>query len=262
MKYRRLIFFMLLTTLPAVAYATSIVAIWTEKQITIAADSKQTLRDQNGNIIGSQQGCKVFQVRGIIFALSGLAAREQISVTEEIKNGTELTESGTGKKLPVDSIVVAADGALVKMLKARSATSDMNMPIDLLIAGMIDGKLQMIRETSEGMRIQGPFATPKKSGRITYPDGRGHDHIDPNRGIEPLGLENAINKFKTVLPEWDKGGDVDVARRLVAIEASDTRDSQFVGPPISTIIIDKEGMQWIDRGKCDWDVPKAEKNVR
>jgi len=37
---------------------------------------------------------------------------------------------------------------------------------------------------------------------------------------------------------------------------------QFVGPPISTIIINKEGMQWIDRGKCDWDVPKPEKDSR
>jgi hypothetical protein len=53
--------------------------------------------------------------------------------------------------------------------------------------------------------------------------------------------------------EWNKGDDISVARRLVSVEASDTIASQYVGVPISTIVIDKKGARWIDKGACTWE---------
>jgi hypothetical protein len=260
MRYYRSLSVAFAMILPVGACATSIVAIWTEKQITIAADSTQTRIDQLGNIVGSRQGCKIFQVRGLVFALSGLAQTELLSVTDEIKSGKEFTERGSGKKLPIESIVVAAHAALVKTLQARSSTRDDKMPIDLVIAGMIDGKLQMVHETTNGMQIQGDYSIPMSSRHITYPQDRGYNGSDPNRGIETPGLEDVIDRFKRILPkEWNKGSDVELARRLVAIEASDALDARYVGEPISTIIINKKGMQWIDKGTCDWNVPTSKK---
>jgi hypothetical protein len=260
MRYYRSLSVAFAMILPVGACATSIVAIWTEKQITIAADSKQTQIDQLGNIVGSQQGCKIFQVRGLVFALAGISATDLLSVTDEIKNGREFTEMGTGKKEPILSILVAAHAALVKTLLAHGSTSNAKMPIDIIIAGMIEGKLQMVRETTNGVQIQGDYSMPMSSRRITYPQDRGYNGSDPNRGIETPGLEDVIDRFKRILPkEWNKGSDVELARRLVAIEASDTLDGRFVGAPISTIIIKKKGMQWIDKGECDWDVPTSKK---
>jgi hypothetical protein len=246
--------------IPAIARATSIVGIWTEKRITISADSKGILTDQNGRVVGSQEFCKIYEVRGLVFAIAGLLKAEQISVIDEIENSVELKDQNTGHKLPETSLEVAAVAAVVKVLKARGVTSDLRLPgVQLLIAGMIDGKLQMIRVEIDGVSIQGMYAMPTSSRRIAYPESRGHNGTDPKRGVEPIGIYDSIQRFQKISPEWNAGDDVTVSRRLVAIEASDRLVSQAVGPPIATIVIDKKRAHWIDKGACDWTPPKPSK---
>jgi hypothetical protein len=241
------------------ARATTIVGIWTEKQITIAADSKQTMA-QDGRIVGTENACKVYEVRNVIFALAGLAHADQISVIDEIRNSTELSEQGTNVKLPVDSLVVGAIGAVVKVLRAHNATyAPPDATIQLILGGKIDGKLQMYRVEMSGIQIYGDFSFARSSRRFGYPQSRGHDGTDPNRGIEVIGISDSVRRFQTILPEWNKGDDVSVARRLISIEASDTVASQAVGGPISTIVIDKKGNRWIDRGVCTWEPAGSKK---
>lgn len=247
-----------IVAVPAIACATSIVGIWTEKQITITADSKQTMT-QNGVLVGYQASCKIYEVRGLVFALAGLAKAEEISVIDEIRNSKELTDEKTGRKLPEASVVVAAESAVVKILKVRRLTSDPNQEVQLLIAGKIDGELQMIRIEFSGMSIAGDHALPTSTRRITYPESRGHDGTDPNRGVEPIGISDTIQRFQRVSPEWKSGDDISVSRRLVSIEASDTAASRAVGPPIATIVINKKGARWIDRGTCEWNPSKPAK---
>ena len=235
----------IMMTIPTIVCATSIVGIWREKQITISADSRQTL-SQNGATIGSQESCKIYEVRGLVFALAGLAKAEEISVIDEIKNSRELTEQGTGRKLPLDSVVVGAQTAIVKVLKARQVTSDSNLPIQLLIAGRIDGKLQMVRFEVGGMFIQGYYSVPTSTRRIAYPESRGYNGTDPNRGVELIGIAETAQRFQNISPEWRRGDDITVSKRLVAIEASDTVASRFVGPPIATIVVRAKGARWID----------------
>jgi hypothetical protein len=231
---------------------TTIVGVWTDKKITIAADSKQTVVDSAGKV-RSQTGCKVYEVRHLIFALAGLAQADQVSVIDEIRNSTELREEGTDHKLPVDSVVVGAMGAVVKVLRGRRATTLPNDTIQLLLAGKIDGKLRMYREEMSRIQIQGDFVLPGSSRNFGYPESRGHDGTDPNRGIEIIGISDTARRFQAALPEWNKGDDVSVASRLVAIEASDTSASEFVGVPISAIVIDKKGNHWIHKGACTWE---------
>ncbi len=234
------------------AQATTIVGIWTEKQITIAADSKQTLTQGRG-VVGSQNACKVYEVRNVIFALAGLAQADQISIVDEIRNSRELREQGTDVKLPVDSLVVGAIGAVVKVLRAHNATYAPDATIQLILGGMIDGKLQMYRIEMSGVQIYGDFSFAESTRRFGYPESRGHDGTDPNRGIEVIGISDSVRRFQSILPEWSKGDDVSVARRLVAIEASDSIASRAVGGPISAIAIDKKGNRWIERGVCTWE---------
>ena len=260
MRARSTIFFpvVLLTALPAVAFATSITGIWKEKQITIAADSKQTIA-QGQTITGSQPACKIYEVRALVFALAGLAKAEQISVIDEIVTSRELVEQDTGRKLPEISVAVAAESAVVKVLKARMTASDPNVSVQLLIGGMIDGKLQMLRIEQTGMAIRGDYAMSISTRRIAYPESRGYNGTDPNRGIVTIGISDSDKRFETVLPEWNRGDDATVARRLVAVEASDIAASQFVGPPISTIVINKKGIRWVDKGVCEWNPSKPAK---
>jgi hypothetical protein len=178
-----------------------------------------------------------------------------VSVVEEIRNGTPLTEEGTHKLLPVESIVVRAIGSIVKTLRAHGATKGLpNDAIQLLIAGNIDGQLQLVRVELSGVQIHGDFSFPSATRQYSYPQSRGHDGTDPNRGIEVIGIGDAVQRFQTVLPEWKKEkNNMVIARRFVAIEASDSAAYRFVGPPISTLVIDSRGTHWIEKGVCTWE---------
>jgi hypothetical protein len=212
----------LLAIAAPIALATSIVGVWTPKRITIAADSKQTLTSASGTVVGSQCACKIYQVRGIVFALAGLAKAEQVDVIDDIRNSRELVEQGTGRKLPEDSIVVAAEAAVAKVVKARGRQSDPSIPIELLIAGNIGGKLQMFHITMNGMVLYGAYAMPNQTRRIAYPESRGYGGTDPNRGIEFLAYSGAAKAFQTKTKDWTRLDDVTLARKLVTVEATES----------------------------------------
>jgi hypothetical protein len=150
-------------------------------------------------------------------------------------------------------LIVGSIAAVVKVLKAHSATYAPDATIQLLIAGMIDGKLQMYRVEMSGILIYGDDSLTRSTRQYGYPESRGHDDTDRNRGIEVIGIDDSVKRFHRVLPEWSEGDDISVARRLVSIEASDTVASQAVGTPISTIVIDKKGAHWVDTGVCTWE---------
>lgn len=233
--------------------ATTIVGIWTEKQVTIAADCKQTMTDGH-TVVGSKTGCKVFVVRNMVVAFAGLAEAEQISVTDAMRNSRELVDADTHAPLPIDSVVVGAESAITQILKARHTASEANASIELIIAGMVNGKLQMYRIEQLGAQISGDYSMAMSSRRIEYPRDRGYKGSDANRGIEVIGIDDTVKRFQAVLAErreWSVGDDVAVARRLVAIEAADSRDSIFVGPPITTVVVSKNGIRWVNKGACN-----------
>jgi|ERR1039458_3237870 ATP-dependent protease HslVU (ClpYQ) peptidase subunit len=103
MRVSSLNFALLSIALSSTVSATTIAGIWTEKQVTIAADSKQTLI-QDGQIIpsGSQTGCKVFEVRHLLVALAGLAQSEEISVVDAITNSKSYTTKTPTPSCPLN----------------------------------------------------------------------------------------------------------------------------------------------------------------
>ena len=230
--------------------ATTLVGIWTEKKVTIAADSKQTLKSAAGEVVGSKTVCKIYEADGLVFAFAGLAQAEEIDVVKSARNQHPLTEMETGKKLPVETLIVGADAALVKILQARHLASDSTVNVGMLIAGMIDGKLRMIRVEDFGYQIFGQFSSAQGSRRIVYPDSRGHDGTDPKRGVEVIGLDSAIKRSRAGSPDWSKGNDTDVARNLISLETQDPQDSLFVGTPISEVVVTADGLKWINKGAC------------
>jgi hypothetical protein len=240
----------ILLSLPSPTFATTLVGIWTKDRVTIAADSKQTLSDASGRPVGSQNVCKIYQSQNLVFAFAGLAKAEQVDVVEAVRDAHMLTEQGTGKKLPLESIIVAAEAALVRILKARGQSSDSSINVALIIAGKIDGKLQMIREELGGIGISGDFSYPQRSRRIAYPESAGYGGSDPKRGIEVVGINNTVKRFQSSKPDWNSGTDEDVAKRLITVETNDANDSVFVGQPISEIVIKRNDTHWINKGEC------------
>jgi hypothetical protein len=238
------------TALTASAHATTLVGIWTEKQVTIAADCKQTTLTIQGQVVGSQNACKIYEASGLIFAFAGLAKAEQVDVVAAIRNAHGLREMGTNRNLPVLTIIVAAQQALVQVLKARHRLSENDLDVTLIIAGTIDGKLEMIRQDIQGVGIMGDYSIPEVSRRITYPDARGYEGSDPNRGIEVVGFKNAIDRLRASSPKWNKGEDASVAAHLVNLETQDHDDSKYVGAPISEVVINEHGIKWVKTGMC------------
>lgn len=201
------------------------------------------------HVTGSQNACKVYKSHNLVFAFAGVAKANQIDVVKAVESAHMLTEQGTGKKLPLLTLIVAAQSALVRIVKARKLLSDSNVNVGLIIAGEIDRKLQMIEVEIDGVSIAGDYSLPQTSRRIAYPESAGHDGTDPKRGIEVLGFGNAIKRFQ-LTPGWSNGNDELVAKRLITLETQDANDSLYVGLPISEIVIKRHGTRWISKGDC------------
>lgn len=263
---------LLLVYLSSLLRATTIVGIWTENRVTIAADSKQTI-SRGQTVTGSQNVCKLYQIGDLIMAVAGVTQAEEVELISKIQNFPREYTDASGKKLPLLRISIAVQLVLQEVIDERAraegrdprafdpAGYDPKLNMSLLIAGIIDGNVSMSRITTiptPGFRnppLVGSNAT--RQFEVDYPKDRGRDGGDPNRPIEILGVKDAISRFQLILPmEWNLGDDASVARRLVAIEASDTASSAVVGPPISLITIDKNGPRWIDKGLCQWEPKK------
>jgi len=183
---------------------------------------------------GSQNVCKIYEAH-LVFALAGLASDVGVDVVEEIKNSMLLHEQDTGRTVPLDSLWGAAGSALTKVLLAHHIASNPTIPIELLIAGTVDGKLQMVRIDETGWTIQGNIAFANSTRHIGYPESRGYKGTDPNRGFEILGINDTAGRFQKLLPGWTMGDDA------------------------ATIVIDKKGVKWVDKGVCEWTPTKPSK---
>jgi hypothetical protein len=243
-------------------FATTIVGLWTQGQITIAADSKQTLTNR-GRVIGSRTACKIHPVRSLAVALAGLAETEEVNVVKAIKESREFRDSKTGKIVFDTGPVVAAQISLERVLASRDAAAgapvfDPKVGVSLIIGGAVDGELAMARITYTPIR---PIPnTPETrwsrfaTSTVIYPQMRGYAGTNPDWGLEVIGISDAISRFQRGLATWGPSGDdIGFVTGLVEIEAGDRESSQFVGLPISTIVIDENGPRWISKGACEWD---------
>ena len=234
--------------------ATTLVGIWTKNKITIAADSKVTVY-RGGKIVGSVTACKIFAVRGLVFALSGLTQENDIDVIAAVRNAPGLNSPATGRLHPDEALTVAAENALRRILSARTPSSSAVLPsVGMIVAGAVDGKLVMVHVEAE-LRYLGEccgldFVVKRVEHSHEY---RG----EGAKAAEFSGHQQAIARFKSTQPvNWRMGTDLEAARHLVGIEANDSADSQFVGQPVSVIEVTKDGARWLDRGACAWQPGK------
>jgi hypothetical protein len=230
--------------------ATTLVGIWTKNKVTIAADSKVTIY-RGGKIIGSVTACKIFEVRGLVFAFSGLTQENDIDVIEAVRNAPELTSPATGRVRPDEALTVAAENALRRILSSRSPSSSAVVPsVGMIVAGAASGKLVMVHVEAE-LRYLGECCGPDLVVKRVE-----HSHEYGGEGAKAAefsGHQHAIAHFKSTQPvNWRIGTDLQAARHLVGMEANDSADSQFVGQPVSVIEVTTDGARWVDRGACAW----------
>jgi hypothetical protein len=229
--------------------ATTIVGIWTPDLVTIVADSKLTDYHVGGATV-FRTGCKVFVIRDVVVALSGIFEAEGISVVNALKASTPFTVDG--KPDDAAGFIIAGKVALQRVMVNRNAESFQLPPgtvyVSMIVAGNTSGVPVMTRVTmrqSNSGIVESWVAFPEMADLY-----RG---ATPQRAIEIIGRSTAIVRFQNSQPaRWSSGSDLEVGKRLIAIEASDPEGSRFTGPPISIITIRKGGLrpEWLEKGAC------------
>jgi hypothetical protein len=213
--------------------ATTIVGIWTENRVVIAADSKQTM-SSGRIIIGSRDACKLYQIGDFIMAIAGVAEAEEVNIVSRIRDFPREYTDASGKKLPLVRISVAAQLSIQEVIDNRAKSEgrdprafdpagyDPALGVSLLIAGVSEDAVVMSRIDeipTPGFRTEHVVGSNGvRNVEVSYPKDRGREDTNPNRAFEILGIKSAISKFRSILPtEWNVGDDVAVARRLVAV---------------------------------------------
>jgi hypothetical protein len=247
--------------LPPLLRADTTVAVWTEPQVTIASDSRRTIA-RNGKILETEDACKLQLSGDLVVAAAGLASHEGEDLAAAIT--TARSNRGDAKSAhtpaPLAMALSGARSALTRIMTLRERFSDTHiydtgLNVSVIFAGLADGKPSLTRMDIRRVPLTPPTqgsSTDFTTSVVEYPERRG-----PKRAIEIIGAANAISRFKTLSPrDWNSGSDLEVATRLIAIEARDPASSPFAGGPVSSLRIDSKGVHWIQKGLCTWEPQK------
>ena len=226
--------------------ATTIVAVRTPSEIVIGADSKVT--DTYGNALRSQ-GCKIIQAGNLFFAYEGLArdnrtgfdiarvafralqlrpnlpAAERVSILTGFVANELFTELPRLKQRDPDTYREKVEGGQIFLT--------------MLVAAFEAGRPLLFVRQFRAVPIN-----RQTIGLSILPDDCPKDCIG-DAVVKLLGETAAIDGLPEETPGFWKGGIVEGVRRLIETEIA--ARSEYVGPPIDILRIDKTGARWIQR---------------
>ncbi|MBD0326951.1 MAG: hypothetical protein ICV68_10995 [Pyrinomonadaceae bacterium] len=244
MHIARLLALVLLTT--GQAAATTIVAVKTRHEIVIGADSKVT--DTFGGATANQ-ACKIVQAGNLFFAYEGMARNRRTGFDIVKLAAQALALKPTASLAEKVSILT---GFVTSRLFTELPNIKQNDPatyrekmeggqtfLTILVAGFEGGEPFLF--------IRGFRAVPlgrQKIGVSVVPD----DCLADCREeivVKSLGETAAIEGLPEETPGFWTGGVVEGVRRLIETEIA--ARSEYVGPPIDILRIDKAGAEWIQK---------------
>jgi hypothetical protein len=250
MTYRTYFLCFLFCGITTPVHGTSIVAVWTQSEVVIGADSKQITLDVGTTTKTTQSVCKITRLGNLFYAYSG-------GVTESTKTGfniQRISEEAFRSNLIILAKAQRFESLLEAPLIHTLEVMRKDNPayfekerlkgeiVQMLLVGLENGKLVL---SVRGFKIVSLPAAPVQlqtsrrdcpssecSSEGTYILMGQHEAIDRELGVP---LDNTI---------WSRGL-VSAVNRLVSIEISEKSD--VVGPPIDILRINKDGAQWIQR---------------
>ena len=226
--------------------ATTGVALYEDTFAVVATDGR--VNEVGPKVTFAADECKIHLVNGKVAVVAGLAEEQGVGFDARKILERALQQS--------DSAFDAADVAerqIVRELPAAVRDFQKNNPgqfearanasLQILVVGLSgSGEVQIARR---GI----PYDSSKQ---IQQQDVSGSkDHV----GIAAIGETSAIDRELDRLHDsgtWQDMGQEsdleDIARRLVAFEIVDK--PRRVGPPVSMIVLDGNGVHWVDGGAC------------
>ena len=226
--------------------ATTGIALYEDTFAVVAADGR--VNEVGPKVMFPTNQCKIGLINGKVAVVAGLAEEQGV--------GFDVRKILDSALLQSDSIYEAADVAerqIVRALPAALRDFQKNNPhqfaarasssLQILIVGLSgSGEVQIARRSI-------PYDPSRTVQRQNAAGSK--DHV----GIAAIGETAAIDRELDRLHasgSWaGKGDRVDlehIARRLVAFEIVDK--PRQVGPPVSVIVVDGEGVHWVDSGAC------------
>ncbi|HEY0385799.1 MAG TPA: hypothetical protein VGC64_07290 [Pyrinomonadaceae bacterium] len=228
------------------AAATTVVAVKTPLEIVVGADSKVT--DTFGNAFAGS-ACKIVQAGNLFFAYEGLARdrRTGFDITKTARQALQLKPDAT-----VSERVSILTGLVATELFAELASLKQHDPetyrekieggqtfLKILVAGFEgDDPLLFVRQ------FRAVQLNSQPAGVSVVPD----DCLADCREavvIRSLGETAAIEDLPEETPGFWAEGITEGVRRL--IETQIAARSEYVGPPVDILRMDKTGARWIQK---------------
>lgn len=241
------------------ARATTVVLARTANEIVVGADSKVT--DTYGNNL-NRRACKILQVGNLIVAIAGFEIDRQtgFSVPEIATTALQLKPSA-----PAAEKVSMLTGFLVsrlfkELIEVRKLSPDSYSEkfeggrafLKIIVAGFERGQPLVFVRNFRAVQF-----SPQKIGVSVLPD----DCLNDCQGevvTRFLGETEAIDGLPEETPEFWRDGLVNGVRRLVETEIA--ARSEYDGPPIDIVRLDKNGVQWIQK-KPECSTPTSRKRL-
>jgi|GEM_PF-757374 len=230
--------------LAAVTFGTSIVVVRTPSEVVLGADSRATFDD--GKIVTYKAVCKIYQSKGIFYAIAGLTVNPITGFDPAIAISNEIDRTSA-----ISMLVPAVERAMAIRLTRelewqkrerpamyqRYVVENDNMALSVVIAG-----------TENGLPVFYARAF-KADGTILR-----EDHPAGTFTVW-IGKAKAIERFVARNRNYDSP--TEAVRTLIQLEVDDSEPS--VGPPIDIVRITKDGACWIQHKKeCDENIPACQ----
>lgn len=228
------------------AFATTVVAVKTPNEIVIGADSKVT--DTFGNAFVGR-ACKIVQAGNLFFAYEGLA--------RDRRTGFDIARIGSQSLLLKPNATAAEKvsiltGFVTSQLFAELLSLKEHDPetylekveggqifLKILIAGFDKDKPLLFVRQFRALPLN-----RRSIGVSVVPDDCLADCVG-EISIRSLGETAAIDGLPEETPGFWKNGIVEGVRRLIETEIA--ARSEYVGPPVDILRIDRAGARWIQK---------------
>lgn len=229
-----------------IGYATTAVALYVKDFAVVAVDGR--VNKVGPLISGHKSGCKLYVADGKVAVLAGLTEEPDAgfdirAIFHNILNqqitpaqAADLVERRLTQALPAALAAFEKKDPAAYQARAKGSSQ-------LLLAGMDpDGKIQVSRRS---LPYQ-PGHPPQSDDSTGAPD-----HV----GVAMIGDTTAIDIDLLRMQKTDAweamGNPADLeklARRFIALEVV-ARPMQ-VGPPVSMVRVDANGIHWVEAGAC------------
>jgi hypothetical protein len=231
-------------TLPV--HGTTIVVARSTDEIVIGADSKVT--DPFGNALDRRE-CKIRQVGRLFIALEGLEIDRKtgFNVPELTTAALQLRPAAPAAEKISILMGYLVSGLLVELPYLKSHEPDAyfkkiaggQLFLRIMVASFENGRPLVFVRSFRALQYN-----PGQIGGAVIPD----DCLEDCKGdvvVRYLGETDAIEGLPEETPNFWKAGLSTGVRNLIETEIS--ARSEYVGPPIDILRIDKNGARWIQK---------------